>query len=84
MNIDEIKIKVEEIQRLKNIVGEPFKKNKLQRLKNELLKILPSGATIIENYVLYKTDTFKPYLQIYTKESWKTSQEYYAGEGRIK
>lgn len=77
MDISQIKTKIEEIQRLKNIIGEPFKKVKLQKLKDELLEILPSGATIIENYVLYKTDTFKPYLQIYSKENWKISQEYY-------
>ena len=77
MDTDQIKMRIEEILHLKNTVGEPFKKVKLQRLKNELLEILPSGPTILESYVLYKTDTFKPYLQIYTEESWKTSQEYH-------
>lgn len=77
MDIDQIKIKIEEIQRLKNTVGEPFKKVKLQKLKNELLEILPSGATIIGNYVLYKTTTLNPYLQIYSKEGWEISQKKY-------
>ena len=77
MDTEQIKIYVEEIQRLKNTVGEPFKKVKLQKLKDELLEILPPGPTIIESYVLYKTETFKPYLQIYTKESWEASQEYF-------
>ena len=76
MDTDRIKTKVEEIQRLKNTVGEPFKKVKIQKLKDELLEILPPGPTIIEGYVLYKTETFKPYLQIYTEESWEISQAY--------
>ena len=76
MDIQEIKTIVKEIQRLKNIKGEPYKKVKERKLKNMLLEMLPSRETVIDNFVLYKTETYVPYLQIYTWKSWEKSQNY--------
>jgi len=75
----DINVKVKEIQRLKKATGEPFRQVNLKKLKDELLEVLMPGATIIDEYVLYKTDTFKPYLQIYTLKSWEVSQQKFNG-----
>lgn len=77
MNVNLIKIKIEEIKQIETIKNLPFRKSKLKRLKDEILQDLPFGLTEIDNYRLYKTDTLKPYLQIYTKESWEKSQKIY-------
>ncbi len=73
----DIESNIKEILRLKPIENEPFKKIKLKRLKNEVLGNLPFGVTEIKDCVLYKTTTQVPYLQIYTKENWKKSQDYF-------
>jgi len=73
----DINATAKEIQHLKKATGESFRQVNLKKLKKELLEVLMLWATRIDDYVLYKTDTLKPYLQIYTLKSWEISQEYF-------
>jgi hypothetical protein len=71
---------LKEIKRLKEVRGEPFKTAKLNFLKNEVLKKVGEEIVKVGSYVLQKgyvnKDTDRPYLQIYSKKTWKIHEDW--------
>jgi len=64
--------KIKEIIRLRQAKGEPFRKVKIKGLKRQLAENLKSDPEFIGDFVLKEGYyEHKPYLQIYTKKTWK-------------
>ncbi len=75
---------IREINRLNRTKTEPFRKLKIKFLKNEILKQIEEDLEIapikVGYYVLVKAysngDIMKPYLQIFTKKTWKVHENW--------
>jgi len=83
MENKEILVKIKEIWRLRKNKGEEFRKVKLRFLKGEILKNLGEKPKKIGSYIISKAyakrDITKPYLQIFTKKTWKIHQDFLKG-----
>lgn len=80
MDKNKIISQIEEIQRLKESKAEPYSSVKERFLRNEILKNLGKHWVKVGGYFILKayqnSDIAKPYLQIYTKKTWKIHQNW--------
>ena len=77
--------KIKEIKRLEEVKGEPFASVKRKILKDQLLpEVLGKQGNLLKigDYVLkvafVEKDMKRPYIQIYTKESYQKYLDFYA------
>lgn len=54
----------------------PFYRFKKKKLRKKLLASMKGNPEFIGNFVLTRSNTPEPYLQIYTKESFEKAQRY--------
>ncbi len=77
-------LKIKEIERLKSLKNEPFKKVIIAKLKREVLIFANEDPLYVGDYVIIKSylnkDKEKPYLAIYTSKGWINHNKYYSGK----
>ena len=71
---------IKEIKRLEKAKGEEFRKPKLKILRVKLLENMMKDTERAGNYILNRNYQFGnislPYLQIFTKRTWKIHEDY--------